>query len=109
MSIYVTPRCKEKLDCLQKLYAIGDRKFSLSQIVEECIGFIYGVAFLSQDGKFWKGIFKLFKLFSTDDALNDMIGDVMKIVQDKKSAAKEVLTVRVDVKGNLKREFGGKA
>lgn len=108
LSIYVTPKCKEKLDCLQKLYAIGDRKFSLSQIVEECIGFIYGVAYLSQDSKFWKGIFKLFKVFSIDDALNEMITAVLRIVQDKKSAAREVLTVEVDVKENLKREFGRK-
>lgn len=103
LSIYVTPECKKKLDCLQKLYAIGDRKFSLSQIVEESINFLYFVAYFSQKNSFWSGFFGLFNKFLSEDALNEMVGNVLQVVKDKKSSAKEVLTVKVSFKGNWEK------
>ena len=50
LSIYVSPKCKEKLECLQQLYFISGKRFSLSEIVEESINQIYGAAFLLLKG-----------------------------------------------------------
>ncbi|MBT3509872.1 MAG: hypothetical protein HN472_10075 [Nitrospina sp.] len=105
LSIYVTPKCKEKLDCLQKLYAIGDRKFSLSQIVEEAIHSIYNTAYLCQDSSIWKVFFKTAQFIETSEATNKGMDEVLSIVQNKKAASKEVLNVPVSIKDNAKKEF----
>lgn len=105
LSIYITPKCKEKLDCLQKLYAIGNRKFSLSQIVEEAIHAIYNTAYLCLDSTIWKVFFKTSQFIETSDATNKGMDDVLSIIQNKKAASKEILTVPVSIKDNAKKEF----
>jgi len=41
LHVYISPRCKEKLDCLSQLYRSAGRKFALGDIVEESINFIF--------------------------------------------------------------------
>jgi len=64
-SVYVTPKCKGKLECLQQLYFIAGKRFSLSQIVEEAINTIYAAAYLCLDSVFWKGFFKVNKVLDS--------------------------------------------
>lgn len=108
LSIYVTPKCKEKLDCLQRLYAIAGRSFSLSKIVEESINFIYNVAYLSMNNAFWNAFIKLLKLFIGEETLKEGISETLQIAKSKKSAAKEVLTVDIDIKKKFKEQIFGK-
>lgn len=95
-TIYVTPKCKEKLDCLQQLYTIAGKKFSLSKVVEGCIHYIYNAAYYSRNSSTFEVFYNLTNLIFPPDTANDGIQEVMGIVQKKKSAAKEVLTVKVE-------------
>lgn len=105
LSIYVSPKCKKKLECLQQLYFIADKRFSLSEIVEESVNIIYGAAYLCQDSAFWKAFFKVGKALETSDASKRGIDEVLAIIQTKKAAAKEILSVPVDVKKGMVDEF----
>lgn len=107
LAIYVSPRCKEKLECLQNVYSLAGKRFSLSRIVEDSIDFIYGAVYLCQGSAFWKGFFSLYKLFSLEEGINSEINEVFKIIKDKKNALKEVLTVKIDLKKNFKKEVFG--
>ena len=64
LSIYVSPECKEKLECLQQLYFIAGRRFSLSELVEDSVHISYAGAYLSQEGGFWKSLFRLNKFIN---------------------------------------------
>jgi hypothetical protein len=103
--VYVSPKCKEKLDCLSKLYRSAGRKFSLGDIVEESINIIYAAAYLCQDSKFWKGFFKVSKVLDTSEASNQGIDDVLTIIQKNKTSAKKLLKVPVNFRENLVKEF----
>lgn len=105
LSIYVTPRCKEKLDCLQRLYAVAGRSFSLSKIVEESVNFIYNAAYLCLDNVFWTAFFQLFKILGYEDGLKEGVSETLKVVKSKRSAAEEVLTVPLAIKGNFWKEY----
>jgi hypothetical protein len=110
LSIYVSPNCKEKLECLQQLYFIAGKRFSLSQIAEETINMIYNVAFLCMDNKFWKGFFRVTKVLESSDATNHGIDEVLTIIQGKKAAAKEILKIPVSFNDQavkaFKKKFG---
>lgn len=103
--VYVSPKCKEKLDCLSQLYRSAGRKFALGDIVEESINFIYAAAYLCQDSKFWKGFFRVGQVLDTSEASNQGINDVLNIVQKNKDIAKKLLTVPVSFRENLVKEF----
>lgn len=105
LSIYVSPKCKKKLECLQQLYFIADKRFSLSEIVEESVNMIYGAAYLCQDSVFWKAFFKVGKVLDTSEASRKGIDEVLAISQSKKAAAKEILSVPIDVKENVVEDF----
>ena len=112
LSIYVTPRCREKLECLQKLYNIAGKDFSLSKVVEDGIHLFYAAAYLCRDSWFWKGFFKVAKVLESGEATKEGLDEVLSIVQAKKHAANEVLTVDIKFKDNLvadvKKLFKGK-
>lgn len=105
LSIYVTPKCKEKLDCLQRLYVVVGKSFSLSKIVEDSINFIYAVAYLCMDNVFWTAFIHLFKVFTFDDSLKEGVSETLGIARSRKSAAEQVLTVPLEVKGHFWKEF----
>lgn len=107
LTLYVSPRCKEKLACIQNAYSIAGRRFSLSVIVEDIVGFIYAALYLCQGSIFWKGFFKLYKIISMEDVLKSEINEVFKILEEKKHALREVLTVDLKVKEKFKQEFLG--
>jgi len=101
LSIYVTPKCKEKLECLQQLYFIGGKKFSLSEIVEDSVHSNYNGAYLCQEGGFWKSFFKLNK-FINFGGQGKGFDETLKIVEEKKAATKEILKVPLDIPTNFK-------
>ena len=115
LSIYVTPKCKEKLDCLQRLYAVVGKSFSLSKIVEDSINFIYGVAYLCMDNVFWTAYAHLFKIVTYDESMKLGVSETLEIARSRKNAAQQVLTVPMEVKGrfwkvfikDLKKDFSG--
>jgi len=41
LSVYVNPECKEKLECLQQLYFVAGKRFSLSELVEDSVNSTY--------------------------------------------------------------------
>lgn len=105
LSIYVSPKCKQKLECLQQLYFIAGKRLSLSQIVEETINFIYGTAYFCQDSGLWRSFIRAMNAFETSDATSKGIDEVLSIVQSKPAAAKEILNVPVSLKENAKEAF----
>ena len=69
---------------------------------------LYGAAYFCQDSWFWKGFFKVGRYIGSSGAESEGIDQVLSAIQEKKHAAKEVLTVKVDLKENAKeqvREF----
>lgn len=108
LSVYVSPRCKKKLECLQQLYFIAERRFSLSEIVEEAIDLIYAAAYLGQDSRWWKWFFKAGSVFDTGEASRHGIDEALAAVQEKKAAAKEILSVPIDIKKNALEMLKGK-
>ena len=105
LSIYVTPKCKEKLDCLQRLYAVVGKSFSLSKIVEDSINFIYAVAYLCMDNVFYTAYAHLFKFVTYDESMKAGVGETLEIARSRKSAAEQVLTVPLGVRGRFWKEF----
>ena len=102
LSVYVSPQCKEKLECLQKLYAFAGTKFSLSKIAEDSISYLYAGAYLCQKSKMWDGFFWIGKLMD-NEATNKGIDEVIKIAKDNKEVAKSILNVPIDIVENLKK------
>lgn len=98
MSLYLTPRGKQKLECLQQLYFVCGKRFALSEIVEEAIGVIYAAAYLCQNSKFWRTFFLASRFIESSEAASSGIDEVLDMVQKKPSAAKELLQVQIDVK-----------
>ena len=105
LSIYVTPKCKEKLDCLQRLYAVVGKSFSLSKIVEDSINFIYGIAYLCMENVFWTAYAHLFKIVTLDESMRAGVSETLEIARSRKSAVEQVLTVHLEVKGHFWREY----
>jgi hypothetical protein len=96
LSVYVSPKCKEKLECLQQLYFISGKRFSLSEIVEDSIHCNYAGAYLCQEGGFWRGFFRLNKLLNFG-AKEKGFDETLKVVDDKRAAVKEIMHVPLDI------------
>ncbi len=105
MSLYLTPRGKQKLECLQQLYFVCGKRFSLSEIVEEAIGIIYAAAYLCQNSKFWRTYFLANRFVDSSEASTNGIDEVLDMVQKKPLAAKELLQVEINVKKNFVDAF----
>ncbi len=105
LSIYVTPKCKETRDWLQRPYAVEGSRYSLSQIVEDSINFIYGIAYLCMDNVFWTAYAHLFKIVTCDESMKAGVSETLEIARSRKSAVEQVLTVPLEVKGHFWREF----
>ena len=103
--VYVSPKTKEKLDCLSQLYRSAGRKFSLGDVIEESVAIIYATAYFCQDSKLWEGFVRVAKLLDTSDANNQAINDVLTIIQKNKDIAKKLLTVKVSLRENFMKEF----
>jgi hypothetical protein len=101
LSIYVTPQCKEKLECLQQLYFIAGKRFSLSEIVEDSIHINYAAAYLSQEGGFWKRFFMLNKMINFG-AKDKGFAETLKVVEEKKAATREILKVPLEIPKDFK-------
>jgi hypothetical protein len=104
LSVYVSPKCKAKLECLQKLYAFAGTKFSLSKIVEDSIGYLYAGAYLCQKSKIWEGFFSVAQLLD-NDATNKGVDEVIKIAKENKEIAESILNVPVNFGENVKKEI----
>lgn len=104
LSVYVSPRCKAKLECLQTLYSYAGAKFSLSKIVEDSIGYLYAGAYFCQNSKIWEGIFTLGKLMESEVA-NKGTDEVIKIAKENKEVAKAILNVPLDLKKQIKKKI----
>ena len=104
LSVYVSPRCKAKLECLQKLYAFAGTRFSLSKIVEDSIGYLYTGAYLCQNNKLWEGFFSIGKILD-NEATNKGVDEVIKIAKENKEIAKSILNVPVNFGENVKKEI----
>ncbi len=105
MSVYLSPKCKQKLECLQQLYFISNMRFSLSEIVEEGINAIYAAAYLCQNNKFWKTFFLAGKFLDPNESSCKGIDEVLDIIQKKPAAAKEILNVPIEVKKGMVNAF----
>jgi len=105
MSLYLTPRGKQKLECLQQLYFVCGKRFSLSEIVEESISVIYAAAYLCQNSKFWRTFFSASRFIESSEAATSGIDEVLDMVQKKPLAAKELLQVEINVKKSLVDAF----
>jgi hypothetical protein len=103
--VYVSPKVKEKLDCLSQLYRSAGRKFSLGDVVEESVSVIYAAAYFCQNSKLWESFFRVAKILDTSDANNQGITDVLTIIQKNKDIAKKLLTVPVSLRENFMNEF----
>ncbi len=101
LSIYVTPKCKEKLECLQQLYFVAGKRFSLSELVEDSVHITYAGAYLCQDSGFWRVFFKLCKLLNFG-AQDKGLAEIVKIIKEKKAATKEILQVDLDIPKDFK-------
>jgi hypothetical protein len=104
LSVYVSPRCKAKLECLQTLYSFAGKKFSLSSIVEDSIGYLYAGAYFCQNSKIWEGFFALGKLME-GEAANKGADEVIKIAKENKEVAKGILNIPIDIKKEAKKEL----
>ncbi len=102
LSVYVSPRCKAKLDCLRTLYSFAGKKFSLSSIVEDSISYLYAGAYFCQNSKVWEGFFTLSKLLD-NEATNKGVDEVIKIAKANKEVAKGILNVQIDLKKAFKK------
>jgi len=103
--VYVSPKTKEKLDCLSQLYRSAGRKFSLGDVIEESVAIIYATAYFCQDSKIWERFIRVAKLLDTSEANNQAIDDVLTIIQKNKDIAKKLLTVPVSLRENFMNEF----
>lgn len=97
---YVTPKTKEKLDCLKNLYGVAGMKFSFSRVIEDAIGVLYAAAYLSQKNIFWEMFFQLGNMFESE-GVGEMIDKVLGVVKMKKLLTKEIMTVEIKVKDNF--------
>ena len=84
---YVTPRTKEKLDCLKNLYGVAGMKFSFSRVIEDAIGVLYAVAYLSQKNILWEVFFQFGKVFESE-GVGEMVDKVLGVVKNKKLLTK---------------------
>jgi hypothetical protein len=103
LSVYISPRSKAKLDCLRTLYSFAGKKFSLSSIVEDSIGYLYSGAYFCHNSKIWEGIFTLGKLVEGEVA-NKGVAEVIKIAKENKEVAKAILNVPIDLKKKPKKD-----
>lgn len=97
---YVTPRTKEKLDCLKNLYGAAGMKFSFSRVIEDAIGILYIAAYLSQRSAFWEVFFQFGRVFESE-GVGEMVDKVLKVVKNKKLLTKEIMTVEIKLKDSL--------
>jgi len=92
LSIYVSSDAKDKLLCLQQIYFLSGKRFSISQIVQDSIEVNYAGVYLLQEGGFWRNLFMLNK-FINFGARGKGFDSILKIVESKKAAMKEILNI----------------
>ncbi len=101
LSIYVTPQCKEKLECLQQFYFLAGKRLSLSQIAEEAINTTYAMAYMSLEGPFWKKFFILIK-YAGLGREDKEIEETLDILERKNAVTRELLRVPLDTPKDFK-------
>ncbi len=105
LSLYINPKTREKLECLQQLNFIAGKRFSMSEIVEESINQRYGIAYYCLHDKFWIKFFKATNFIESSESAKEGINETIEIIEKKPAAAGEILKVQVSIKENFMKEF----